>query len=364
MNRITVNLSKKGSASYEIHIGENIMDRVALIITKNNWASRYIIITDSSVSKLHGERVLTILREMDLRVDMIDFPAGEASKNSKISLQIVDRMIDLGADRTSGLIALGGGVVGDIAGFVASIYMRGIPYIQVPTTLLAQVDSSIGGKTGIDLPQGKNILGTFYQPKAVFIDVAFLETLPPREFRTGLAEIVKHGIIDDPELFNSLEAGTEALASRDWGLIKEIIAQSCRIKCRIVEIDETENGIRRILNFGHTIGHAIEAECAYSISHGEAISMGMVASTLISEKLRYLRSKDRERIISLIRTIGLPDRIPKALNLDGVLSRIKRDKKKEGNISHFVLLKKIGIPFVNGNVPEALIREIMEALGE
>ena len=194
--------------------------------------------------------------------------------------------------------------------------------------------------------------------------MAFLETLPPREFRTGLAEIVKHGIIDDPELFNSLETGTEALASRDWGLIEDIIAQSCRIKCRIVEIDEMDKGLRRILNFGHTIGHAVEAESGYSISHGDAISMGMAAAALISERLRYLPSGDRERIISLIRRIGLPDRIPKVLSPDGVLSRIKRDKKKEGDIIHFVLLKKIGIPFVNGSVPEALIREIMEALEE
>jgi len=364
MNMIKVNLDRKNSAPYEIRIGQNILDRMGLIITKNNWASRYIIITDSTVSNLYGEGILTILREMDLRVDMIDFPAGEASKNIQTSLQIVDRMIDLGADRATALIALGGGVVGDITGFVASVYMRSIPYIQIPTTLLAQVDSSIGGKTGIDLPQGKNILGTFYQPKAVFSDVAFLETLPPREFRNGLAEIVKHGIIDDVEFFNSLEAGTEALENRDLGLIEEIIAQSCRIKCRIVEIDEMDKGLRRILNFGHTIGHAVEAESGYSISHGDAISMGMAAAALISERLRYLPSGDRERIISLIRRIGLPDRIPKVLSPDGVLSRIKRDKKKEGDIIHFVLLKKIGIPFVNGSVPEALIREIMEALEE
>ena len=362
MNRIKVNLDKKISASYEIYMGENILDRMGLIITKNNWASRYIIITDFTVSALHGEMVLTILREMDLKVDMIDFPPGEASKNIQTSLGIIDRMIDLGADRTSALIALGGGVVGDITGFIASIYMRGIPYVQVPTTLLAQVDSSIGGKTGIDLPQGKNMLGTFYQPKGVFIDLAFLKTLPPREFATGIAEIVKHGIIDDPELFSSLEADAEAVKSRDMRLLERIIASSCRIKSRVVEIDETEKGLRRILNFGHTIGHAIEAESGYSISHGDAISIGMVASTLISERLRYLYSRDRERIISLIRAIGLPDRIPKALNPDGIVSRIKRDKKKEGDTIHFVLLKKIGMPFVNGFVPKGLIREIVEAL--
>ena len=362
MNRIKVNLDKRTAASYEIYIGEDILDRMGLIIARNSWASRYFIITDSNVSTPHGERVHATLRDMELKVDMIDFPAGEASKNFQTNLHIVDRMLDLGADRTSALIALGGGVVGDITGFIASIYMRGIPYIQVPTTLLAQVDSSIGGKTGIDLPEGKNILGTFYQPKGVFIDLAFLKTLTPREFGSGLAEIVKYGIIDDPELFSSLEVQAEAIRNRDMSLLEKIIGRSCRIKKGIVEIDEMEKGIRRILNFGHTIGHAIEAESGYSISHGDAVSMGMVASTIISERLKYLRSGDRERIISLIRAIGLPDRIPKTLSPGGILSRIKRDKKKEEDTIHFVLVKKIGIPFVNGGVPEGLIGEIIGAL--
>ena len=362
MNRIKVNLDKKTSASYEIYIGENILDRMGLIIAKNNWASRYIIIADSNVSTLHGERVQATLKEMDLKVDMIDFPAGETSKNIQTSIDIVDGMIALGADRTSALIALGGGVVGDITGFIASLYMRGIPHIQLPTTLLAQVDSSIGGKTGIDIPQAKNILGTFCQPKGVFIDLAFLNTLTPREFGSGLAEIVKYGIIDDPELFSFLEVEVEDIRKRDMSFFEKIITRSCRIKKGIVEIDEMEKGVRRILNFGHTIGHAIEAESGYSISHGDAISMGMVASAIISERLKYLPSGDRERIISLIRAVGLPDHIPKTLSPEGILSRIKRDKKKQGDTIHFVLLKKIGIPFVNGCVPEALIREIIETL--
>ena len=362
MNKIKVNLDKKTSASYEIYIGENIVDRMGLIMAKNNWASRYVMITDSNLSPSHGERIQATLREMELKVDLIDFPAGEASKNFQTNLHIVDRIIGLGADRTSALIALGGGVVGDITGFIASVYMRGIPYIQVPTTLLAQVDSSIGGKTGIDLPEAKNILGTFHQPKGVFIDLAFLKTLTPREFRSGLAEIVKYGIIDDPELLRSLEGEVEAIRNRDMSLLEEIIARSCRIKKGIVEIDEMDRGVRRILNFGHTIGHAIEAESGYAVSHGDAVSIGMVASVLISERLKYLPSEDRERIISLIRAIGLPDRIPKNLSPTGILSRIKRDKKKEGDTIHFVLLKRIGMPFVNGGVPEGLIGEIIEAL--
>ncbi len=362
MNRIKVNLDKNPSASYEIYIGQNILDRIGLLIIKNKWASRYIMLTDSNVSTLHGERVQATLKEMDLKVDMIDFPAGEVSKNIQTILPIINKMIDLGADRTSALIALGGGVVGDISGFIASIYMRGIPYIQVPTTLLAQVDSSIGGKTGIDLPHGKNILGTFYQPKGVFIDLAFLKTLTPQEFGNGLAEIVKCAIIDDPELLSSLEEEVGPLRNCDMSLLERIVTKVCLIKKGIVEIDERENGLRRILNFGHTIGHAIEAESGYSVSHGEAISMGMVASAIISERLRYLSSQDQEKITSLLRKIGLPDSIPKTLSTDGVLSWIKRDKKKEGDTIRFVLLKKIGRPFVNGGVPDIMIRETIEML--
>jgi len=201
MNKIKVHLDKKTSSSYEIYIGNGIIDRMGLLLAKHNWGEHYIIITDDIVASLHGAGIKRTLKAIGLKIDIIDFPAGEASKDMQTSVRIGDQLMALGADRTSALIALGGGVVGDITGFVASIYMRGIPYIQVPTTLLAQVDSSIGGKTGIDLATGKNILGTFYQPKGVFIDLAFLKTLEPRELKNGLAEVVKYGIIDDPELF-------------------------------------------------------------------------------------------------------------------------------------------------------------------
>jgi 3-dehydroquinate synthase len=361
MNRIRVNLDKKMSRSYDICIGRSIMDRAALVLAKNNWASRHVIITDSTVEELHGRRVLDLLAAMGLKMDMVSVPAGEGSKTMEMGIQIARRLMELGIDRTSALIALGGGMVGDLAGFVASFYMRGIPFVQIPTTLLAQVDSSIGGKTGVDLPAGKNILGTFYQPKAVFIDLAFLETLPPREFGSGLAEIVKYGAIDDPEMLDALDEGCDAVR-RDEALLERIIAKACRIKKGIVEIDETEKGLRRVLNFGHTVGHAVEAESGYVLSHGEAISIGMTAAALISERLKHLASEDRERIISLIRNVGLPDRIPDGMSTEGILSRMKRDKKKEGDAVHFVLLKRLGLPFVNGGVPESLIREVVEEM--
>ncbi|HRT26852.1 MAG TPA: 3-dehydroquinate synthase [Syntrophales bacterium] len=361
MNRIRVNLDKKVSKSYDICIGRAIMDRTALILAKNNWASRYVIITDSTVEELHGRRVLKIFDDANLKADMISFPAGESAKTLETGLRIAEKLLDLGVDRGSLVIALGGGVVGDLAGFVASVYMRGIPYVQIPTTLLAQVDSSIGGKTGVDLPAGKNFLGTFYQPKGVFIDLTFLETLPAREFGNGLAEIMKYGVIDDPELLEALEGGVDALRTDDT-LLERVVARSCHIKKGIVEIDETEKGLRRVLNFGHTVGHAVEAESGYRMSHGESVAVGMAAAASISEKLKYLPAEDRGRIAALIRTIGLPDRLPQDMSTEGILSRIKNDKKKDGDTVHFVLLKKLGLPFMNGGVPEKLVREVIEEM--
>ena len=253
MKRIKVNLDKQSSTSYEICIGHNILDRIGLVIAKSNIASHYIVITDSNVSSLYREELLTALRNVNLKVDLIEFPAGEISKNTDTVLTIIKKLINLGADRNSALIALGGGVTGDMTGFAASIYMRSIPYIQIPTTLMAQVDSSIGGKTGIDLPEGKNLLGAFFQPKSVFIDLQFLKTLPDEEFTNGLSEIVKYGIIDDVELFNILERETENIKNRSMDFLELIVERSCKIKKGIVEIDEMDIGVRRILNFGHTI---------------------------------------------------------------------------------------------------------------
>lgn len=362
MNKIKVNLDKEVSTSYEIYIGREILDRIGMIIAKSDIASRYIVITDSNVSDLHGERFLRALSDMGIQADMIEFPAGEASKNVDVMLDIIKKLLDMGVDRRSALIALGGGVVGDIAGFVASTYMRGIPYIQVPTTLLAQVDSSIGGKTGIDLSVGKNLLGAFYQPKGVFIDLSFLQTLPPREFNNGMAEIVKYGIIEDTELFSLLEDEAKTIKSGNMAFLETVIGRSCRIKKSIVETDEKEAGLRRILNFGHTIGHGIEAESGYTLSHGEAVSIGMAAAAMISGKLNYLPSGDMKRIRKLEEALGLPCSIPDFLSTEGILSRLKTDKKKHGNAINFVLLKKLGSPFISNEVPEEMIRETINRL--
>ncbi len=362
MKKIRINLDKQTSVSHEISIGHNILDRIALVIAKGKTAGRYTVITDSNVAALYGDAFMDVLKEVKIKADMIEFPAGEASKNMDTVLTIVRELIKRGVDRSSALIALGGGVTGDMTGFIASIYMRSIPYMQVPTTLMAQVDSSIGGKTAVDLSEGKNLLGSFYQPSAIFIDLNFLKTLPESDFINGLSEVVKYGIIDDPELFALLEEKGQAVKDRDPEIMQLIVERSCKIKKGIVEIDEKDIGVRRILNFGHTIGHAIEAASGYTIPHGNAVSVGMIASARISERMKYLSREDLERIGALIRAVGLASTIPNSLDTDMIASKLLTDKKKEGDSIHFVLLKKIGMPFVNGSVDGALIRETIEEL--
>jgi 3-dehydroquinate synthase len=363
MNKLKVNLDRKIGNSYEIHIGEKILDRMGLILAKNNWAQRVIIVTDTHIDALHGESVEAALKKTDLCVDRITVPPGEAAKEMRTVLSVVEKLIALGADRSTALIALGGGVIGDLTGFTASIFMRGIPVIQIPTTLLAQVDSSIGGKTGVDTDAGKNILGTFHQPKGVFIDLSFLQTLPEEQLRSGLAEVIKYGVIEAPELLDAIEAAAAAAGGlRESAFLERIITTACRIKKGIVELDEWDRGLRRILNFGHTVGHAVEAASAYSLSHGEAVAIGMVAAAILSEQLHHLSADDRRRIVSVIRAVGLPDRIPGNLDLVEIGSRIARDKKKKGETVHFVLLKKLGVPIVNGGIPEKMMKKMLEGL--
>ena len=362
MKRIKVNLDKPSSLSYEVCIGHSILDRIGLVVAKSNLAQRYMVISDSNVSPLFGAEVLDLLKQAKVKADLVEFPAGESSKNMDTVLALAKELLARGVDRSSALIALGGGVVGDITGFIASIYMRGIPCVQVPTTLMAQVDSSIGGKTGIDLSEGKNLLGTFSQPQAVFIDLRFLETLPEDQFTNGLSEVVKYGIIDDVDLFTLLEENSAAVGSRDPEILQTIVERSCRIKKGIVEMDERDVGVRRILNFGHTIGHAIEAASGYTIPHGSAVSTGMIASARISERMKHLRGDEVKRIRSLVSSLGLACHIPDSVSTESIISKIGADKKKKGEVVHFVLLKKLGMPFINGSVEEALIHETIEEL--
>jgi 3-dehydroquinate synthase len=362
MKTVKVNLDRKCSLSYDIRIGKDILDRITLLIAKNHKAGRYAVITDDCVGGLYGKKFLAALKELGPNASLIDFPAGESSKNIKTVTDIAGKLMESGADRETCLIALGGGVVGDVAGFVASIFMRGVPYIQIPTTLVAQVDSSIGGKTGVDLSQGKNLLGTFYQPSAVFANLSFLDTLPEKEFNNGLAEIIKYGIIDDEKMFRALEDNIEAVKSNDSKLMPGLVENCCQIKKSVVEIDEKEHGLRRILNYGHTIGHSLEAISRYSITHGEGVALGMIAAARISDKMGYLKNNESERIEALISQAGLPVRIPKSLSGEKIIAQLKMDKKKKGDVIHFVLLKKIGMPFINGYIEQSLIASVLEEM--
>jgi len=362
MKKLTLTIGRKDTIACNITIGYDIMDRVGLLLAKDYGKVKCVMLTDSNIASLYGEDITGRFRNMGLAVTMITVAAGEATKNMETALSVMKKLLELGADRTSVIIALGGGVIGDLTGFIASVFMRGIPYIQIPTTLMAQVDSSIGGKTAVDLPEGKNLIGTFYQPQAIYIDLKFLETLPEKEMKNGLAEIIKSGIIEDIGLFNLLEAETKAITGRDRKILATIVEKACRVKKGIVEMDEREKGLRRILNFGHTLGHALEAESHYELSHGEAVSIGMVAAARISEKLYDLPSQERERIEALIAAIGHPTRIPPSFSTDGILERLKMDKKRVGDTIHFVLIKKIGFPFVNGGLEENILRDVIEEL--
>jgi 3-dehydroquinate synthase len=357
-----VKLERARSDSYDIVIGEGVLERLPDIVQAENGVDRCVIITDANVNRLYGDMVKERLKEAAVPLDVIEIPAGESSKSMSTVLEVARQLIALKASRKSLLIALGGGVVGDLAGFVASIYKRSVPYVQIATTLVAQVDSSVGGKTGIDLPEGKNLLGTFYQPRAVLIDLSFLKTLSDKDFKNGLAEIIKYGIISDGAMFSLLEQKRAAVVERQLPVMKTLVERSCGIKAHIVEMDEQEGGLRRILNFGHTMGHALEAASDYRLTHGEAVAIGMVAAAKISARLNELDERSCERIVDVIRQYGLPTEIPGDFNTKEILGFMASDKKAVGSRLYFVLIKKIGVPFVTAEVPSNMIIDVIEEL--
>ena len=338
--------------SYDILIGPGILTEIAGDLMELDLSDHYVIVTDSNVEDLLGEDLLSILRSGGLRADLVSFAAGEDSKHMGTVVELARRMLGLGADRKTAVLALGGGVTGDVAGFLASIYMRGIPFVQLPTTLLAQVDSSVGGKTGVDLPEGKNLLGTFYQPRRVYADIGVLSTLPAAEIRNGLAEVVKYGMIRSPGLFRLLEERWWDVVNLEPEVTAEVVAQSCRIKAEVVAEDEREGGLRRILNFGHTIGHAVEAASDFQIPHGEAVAMGMVAASRLSVQKGLLQESVLRRLEDLLERFGLPTEIPGRLSPARLMDLMAHDKKKSGGKVHFVLCKGMGETLITDEVTQ------------
>ncbi len=331
-----------GERSYPIIIRAGLLSTIGRDLQERSIAKRYGIISDDHVASPYGGQLMESLVEVGIPAELITFPRGEESKNLATIAELSSELARRNFDRKDGLIALGGGVTGDITGFLASIYMRGIPFVQVPTTLLAQVDSSVGGKTGVDIPEGKNLVGTFYQPRAVYIDTAVLHTLPGEELLGGLAEVIKYGVIADADFFRFLEENRAAILSLDQSTITETISRCCEIKAWVVEQDEREGDLRRILNFGHTIGHAIEAASDFKLIHGLAVAMGMCAIAELAARTGHLNRDDTARIIRLIRDYGMPVSIPAELDRSRIKGYLKTDKKTVGGRVFYVLPETIG----------------------
>jgi 3-dehydroquinate synthase len=323
---------------------------------------RVFVITERRVWDLHGERVRNACGELKFDTpDILFFAGGEENKRMSHVEQFAEQMAERGADRSSLVIAFGGGIVTDLGGFLAAIYMRGIPVIQIPTTLLAQVDAAVGGKTGGNLVAGKNLIGCFHQPLAVLIDSDVLATLPEREYRAGLYEVIKHGVIASEPLFRVMESQRDAVFAQEPGVVEHMVAESVRIKAGVVTADEREGGLRRILNFGHTFGHALEAETKYTrFLHGEAVSWGMRAATHLARVLGMLAESDARAIFEML---GLYGPIPgvAGVSAGNLQARLLKDKKTVQSRVHFVLPVRVGEVVVRGNVPEDAVRGAIHA---
>lgn len=355
MQTLTVDL---GDRSYPIHIGAGLLNQTDLILP-HLAQKRVMVVTNTTVAPLYLARLTATLEAGGVTVASVVLPDGEAYKNWETLNLIFDVLLTQRAERKTTLIALGGGVIGDMTGFAAACYQRGVPFIQVPTTLLSQVDSSVGGKTGINHPLGKNMIGAFYQPKLVLADTDTLKTLPARELSAGLAEVIKYGLIWDAEFLAWLEANMDKLRALDPAAITHAIYRSCEIKAQVVGEDEREGGVRAILNLGHTFGHAIETGMGYgNWLHGEAVAAGMVLAAETSQRMGWLSEADVERTRALIRAAGLPDVAPD-LGVEKWLDYMGHDKKVEGGKMRFVLLKKLGEAVITADVPTDVLTDVL-----
>ena len=354
MTPIRVNL---GPRSYDIAIGSGVEPAFAEFVrARVPQAGRGLVVADAN-TRPHAERLARLLGTDAVAT----VPAGEQSKSLAEAAKLYGQLADRAADRRTPVIAVGGGVVGDLAGFVAATYNRGLPLVMVPTTLLAMVDSSVGGKVGINLPEGKNLVGAFHQPAAVWIDAALLGTLPDRESRSGLAEVVKYGVILDPEFFGWLEANAEAVLRRDPAAVAHVVARSCRLKADVVEQDEREEtGLRMVLNYGHTFAHAFEAVGGYGAwLHGEAVAAGMVCASRLAERRGLIPAEVTARQARLLERFGLPTERRPEWEPGALLAVMRRDKKNVGGRLRFVLPMRLGHVAAFDDVPEALVREVL-----
>ncbi len=346
--------------SYDIRIGTGNLGTAGEFLTRLGKISHAVLVTDDNVRSPHAETVAAGLAEAGVEVDMIVVDPGEASKSVDVAAGLWSGLLEVGADRKSMVVAVGGGVVGDLAGFIAATFARGVRFFQVPTSLLAQVDSSVGGKVGINLPEAKNMVGAFKQPAGVLIDTATLDTLPDREYRAGLAEVVKYGVILDADFFAELEASADAINRHDPDTLVRVVARCCRLKADVVEQDELETvGLRAVLNYGHTFAHAFEALCGYGeVLHGEAVAMGMLCASRLAERLGRVDAEATARQRRLLERLHVPTE-PPALEADRILETMMHDKKVEHGRLRFVLPSRIGHVELVADVPEQDVRAVL-----
>lgn len=359
MNTVKVVLKEN---SYDIVIGAGLLKKVGGILKSLKLGEDAVIVTNSLIWKSHGKTISTSLKKSGFNIHPIFVPDSEESKSAEIALSLIKKISRLDVQKKIFVVAFGGGVVGDLAGLVAAIYKRGIPYVQVPTTLLAQIDSAIGGKTAIDLSVGKNLVGAFYQPKLVLSDTAVLKTLALRQIRSGLAEAVKYGVIKDKKLFAFLRQNCFAILALQPFALSEVVRRCSQIKADVVKADEKETkNIRTILNFGHTVGHAIEAASGFKVyAHGEAIALGMRVVARISGDSGLCSEKDERALNELLTLIGLPQKIKK-VSLKKILTCMAHDKKFQAGKNRFVLMTSIGRVKVVENIPSEVIRKAIQA---
>lgn len=352
MSVLTVNLAEN---SYDIIIEHGSLPSLGTRCAALGLSGRAAVITNPTVAALYGRVVLDSLEAAGFSAVLINIPDGEEYKNPATLNRVYDDLLAAGVDRSSFIVALGGGVVGDLAGYAAATWLRGIPFVQVPTTLLSQVDSSVGGKTGIDHPQGKNLIGAFYQPRLVLIDVATLATLDPRQFRAGLAEVIKYGAIIDRPFFEYLETNMAGILAMEPDVLTAIIRRSCELKAQVVELDEKESGLRAILNYGHTLGHAFEALSGYSgLVHGEAVAIGMALAAQVSVSRGLCSREEADRIVALIERCGLSVAVP-SFDRQKLLDALAADKKAKSGTITFICNSGIGMYALSKHTPEELL---------
>ncbi|NIA21927.1 MAG: 3-dehydroquinate synthase [Anaerolineaceae bacterium] len=358
----TVNVAL-GDRSYDILVGRGLLREAGRLVSHLFSPRRVLVVSDSRVADLYMKPLESSLVEAGFTVSTAVVPEGEQSKSGEQLFELYEACFAANLERRSLVVALGGGVVGDLAGYLAASYLRGLAFIQVPTTLLSQVDSSVGGKTGINLPNGKNLVGAFHQPSLVLADIETLSSLDRRQMATGLAEVVKHGMIRDAALLTRLEAEADKLVAGDLDVLEEVVARNCRIKAEVVASDELEAGLRAILNYGHTIGHAIESVASYGVyTHGEAVALGMNGEALIARGRGLIDEAVHSRQQGLLERIGLPGKLREPLGVDRLLEAMRHDKKVRAGRLRFVLPEAIGRVKIADDVTEAELREALDHL--